>query len=137
MDVEATTRARYELDVRLRLRPALGTLPLSRIEPDLVERLYAQLRICKERCGGKGGHIRHRTAKPHECNDKCQAVSCHPLSTSSIRSLHWVLSSAMDSAVRWRWISQNPLTVVQPPPPSRPNPRPPSADEAARILTEA
>jgi integrase len=137
LDVEATTRARYELDVRLRLRPALGALPLSRIEPDLVERLYAQLRICKERCGGRGGHIRHRTAKPHECTEKCKAVGCHPLSTSSIRSLHWVLNSAMDSAVRWRWISQNPLAVVQPPPPSRPDPRPPSADEAARILTEA
>jgi integrase len=137
LDVEPTTRARYELDVRLRLRPALGVLPLSRIEPDLVERLYAQLRTCKDRCGGKGGHIRHRTTKPHECGEKCRAVDCHPLSSSSIRSVHWVLNSAMDCAVRWRWISQNPLDVVQPPPPPKPDPRPPSPKEAARILNEA
>ncbi|HET9656318.1 MAG TPA: hypothetical protein VFP72_13255 [Kineosporiaceae bacterium] len=53
LDVEPTTKRRYELDIRRRLRPVLGRLPLSRIEPDLVERLYAPLRTCRNRCGGK------------------------------------------------------------------------------------
>jgi integrase len=137
LDVEPTTKCRYELDVRLRLRPVLGHLPLSRIEPDLVERLYAQLRTCRDRCGGKGGHVKHRTRRPHECDDECRAVPCKPLSASSIRALHWTLSSAMKSAVRWRWISQNPLEAVRPPPPPKPHPQPPTAEQAARILTES
>jgi integrase len=137
LDVEPTTKRRYELDVRLRLRPVLGHLPLSRIEPDLVERLYAQLRTCRDRCGGKGGHVKHRTQRPHECDSGCRQTPCKPLSASSIRALHWTLSSAMKSAVRWRWIAQNPLEVVTPPPPPKPHPQPPTAEQAARILTES
>jgi integrase len=137
LHVEPTTKDRYEVDVRLRLRPVLGHLPLSRIEPDLVERLYAQLRVCRDRCGGKGNHVKHRTRLPHECDSECRPVPCKPLSASSIRALHWTLSSAMKSAVRWRWIAQNPLEVVKPPPPPKPHPRPPTAEQAVRILTEA
>jgi integrase len=137
LDVEPTTKRRYERDVRLRLRPVLGHLPLSRIGPDLVERLYAQLRTCRERCGGKGGHLKHRTQRPHDCDDTCRLVPCKPLSASSIRALHWTLSSAMKSAVRWRWISQNTLDAVQPPAPPKPHPQPPTAEQAARILTES
>lgn len=137
LDVGPTTRPRYERDVRLRLRPVLGSLPLSKLEPDLVERLYAQLRVCRERCGGRTTHIKHRTEKPHECDEKCHPVPCQPLSASSIRSLHWVLNSALKSAVRWRWIATNPLDVVEPPAAPTPNPRPPSAAEAGRILEEA
>ena len=137
LDVEPTTKVRYEVDIRLRLRPVLGHLPLSRIEPDLLERLYAQLRICRDRCGGKGNHTKHRTRRPHECDSECRPVPCKPLSASSIRALHWTLSSAMKAAVRWRWITQNPLETVKPPPPPKPHPRPPTAEQAARILTEA
>ncbi|HET9656650.1 MAG TPA: tyrosine-type recombinase/integrase [Kineosporiaceae bacterium] len=137
LDVGPTTKPRYERDVRLRLRPVLGSLPLSKLEPDLVERFYAQLRVCRERCGGKVRHIKHRTEKPHECDDRCRQVPCEPLSASSIRSLHWVLNSALKCAVRWRWIGTNPLDVVEPPPAPTPQPKPPAPAEAAQILTEA
>jgi integrase len=137
LDVEPATKRRYELDVRLRLRPVLGHLPLSRIEPDVVERLYAQLRTCRDRCGGTGSHLKHRTGKDHECDTRCTPAPCKPLSASSIRSLHWVLNSAMKAAVRWRWITHNPIEAVTPPPPPKPAPHPPSPEQAARILTEA
>jgi integrase len=61
LDVEPTTKHRYEVDVRLRLRPVLGHLSLGRIEPDLVERLYARLRVFRDRSGGKGNHVKHHT----------------------------------------------------------------------------
>ncbi len=34
LDVEATTRTRYEGIIRIHLRPALGSLPLSKVDGD-------------------------------------------------------------------------------------------------------
>jgi integrase len=59
------------------------------------------------------------------------------LAASSIRQVHWILSGAYKRAVRWRWVAHNPLTETEPPAPPRPDPRPPSAGEAAQILLEA
>jgi integrase len=137
VDVEPTTKARYELDVRLRLRPALGTLPLAQIEPDVIERYYAQLRKCRDRCRGRTQHVKHKTTRTHECDSACQPVPCKPMSSSSLRSLHWVLNSAFKAAIRWRWITRNPLDAVTPPAAPNPDPRPPSPSDAARLLIEA
>ena len=38
---------------------------------------------------------------------------------------------------RWRWIAHDPISQTQPPAPTRPDPHPPTAKEAARILVEA
>ena len=81
-------------------------------------------------------HLKHRTTKDHTCDSDCVAVDCKPLSTSSLRSLHWVLSSAFALAVRWRWIGLNPLDVVSLRP-LPPDPRPPSAAEVGQLLDEA
>jgi integrase len=43
----------------------------------------------------------------------------------------------MARAVRWRWVSVNTVESAEPPPPPKPAPSPPSADEAARLLSEA
>jgi integrase len=136
LDVGPTTRRRYDMDIRLRLRPVLGNIPIARVEADMIERYYSQLRVCRERCQGRG-HTRHRTPREHECDDRCGGNECLPLSVSSIRSIHSVLSSAFKAATRWRWISVNPLDVVQVPAPTQPDPHPPSPAEAARILEEA
>ena len=61
---------------------------------------------------------------------------CKPLSASAVRQIH-ALSSACKRAVRWRWINVNPLDNVEPPAATRRNPRPPTAEQAARICTEA
>ena len=53
------------------------------------------------------------------------------------RQIHWVLSGAMERAVRWRWIAVSPTGSAQPPLPPAPKPSPPSAKEAARLLEEA
>jgi len=136
VDVEPTTKKRYGQDVK-RLREVWGKLQLSQIQPDVVERYYAQLRRCRERCKGREKHVKHRRMKAHECDEMCVQVPCKPLSVSSIRSLHWVLVSAFHQAVRWRRIGQNPLEAVQAPAAKPPDPRPPSSQEAARILAEA
>ena len=48
-----------------------------------------------------------------------------------------ILSGALKRAVRWRWLSTNPIEHAEPPPQPAANPQPPSPEEAARILNEA
>jgi integrase len=59
------------------------------------------------------------------------------MAASSVRQIHWILSGAMERAVRWRWIAVSPVGAAQPPGPPKSNPSPPSAEDAARLLREA
>jgi integrase len=59
------------------------------------------------------------------------------LSPASIRVVHAVLGGAFGSAVRWDWISVSPVEQTRAPSVPRPNPVPPTAREAAAILTAA
>lgn len=52
VDVEPTTKKRYEGIIERHLRPTLGKLRLSQLDGDVLDSLYAQLRQCRERCGG-------------------------------------------------------------------------------------
>jgi integrase len=59
------------------------------------------------------------------------------MAASSIRQVHWILSAALAVAVRWEWIRSNPADIAKKPKQRRPQPEPPSADEAARIVAAA
>ena len=54
-----------------------------------------------------------------------------------MRHIHFILSGAYKKAVRWRWVAASPISQAEPPAAPKPNPHPPTPDEAARILTEA
>src|SRR5439155_19697718 len=97
---------------------------------------YAQLRTCRSRCGGRQS-VEHRTTGDHTCDDRCGAHECKPLSASAVRQMHAILSSACKRAVRWRWINTNPLDHAEPPAAARPDPQPPTTEQAARICTAA
>jgi integrase len=56
---------------------------------------------------------------------------------SSVRECHAVLSGALSAALRWGWISVNPLEAVKRPRQKHPQPDPPSTEEAARIVSAA
>lgn len=49
-ELEASTRSAYETNVRTHIGPALGTLPISKLTPQILERFYAELRRCRARC---------------------------------------------------------------------------------------
>lgn len=51
--------------------------------------------------------------------------------------IHAILCGAFGRAVRWGWIAISPMDQVEPPSVPRPNPTPPSAADAARILEAA
>ena len=59
------------------------------------------------------------------------------LSAARVKRIHGVLSSALNTAVRWRLIDRNPCREVSPPRVSQPEIRPFSLDEAKRFLAAA
>jgi integrase len=122
-----------------RARSAVGNTSLTRLAQLGVrtfEQLYAELRVCRRRCKGRT-FIEHRTHRAHDCDQRCVPHTCRPLSVSSVRECHAVLSGALNAALRWGWIAVNPLEAVKCPRQQHPQPDPPSAEEAARIVSAA
>jgi integrase len=59
------------------------------------------------------------------------------LGEGTIRHAHNLLNGAFSLAVRWEWVGSNPVAKAVAPTVPAPNPEPPSALEAARIVSEA
>ncbi|MGH3935750.1 MAG: tyrosine-type recombinase/integrase, partial [Pseudonocardiaceae bacterium] len=137
--VEDGTRASYQLLIERFIRPALGNTSLSRLGrlgPRPFEQFYAELRTCRRRCHGRA-FVEHRTPRPHDCDQRCAPHACTPLTVSTVRQCHAVLSGALSAAKRWGWITVNPLDAAQRPRIPTPQPNPPSPEEAARIANAA
>ncbi|MFG1635634.1 tyrosine-type recombinase/integrase [Pseudonocardia alni] len=126
----------YRGYVKNHIEPLVGRLKVGELDAEILDSFYAELRRCRIHCTGSE-LIDHRTAKRHECDDRCGPHRCKPLSNTVVRHIHFVLSGAYKRAVRWRWLAVNPLAQAEPPPMPKPNPRPPSAEQAARTLNKA
>ncbi len=172
-DVEENTRRSYEMYTRRYVKTAppgrpgtkaLADVAIGKINVQLLEEFYAELRRCRDRCNARvavdhridGPHecrvVRHRrppgrpsaqAVREHDCTTakcvivECRPHKCRPLSPSSIRQIHIAISSALGAAVRWDWIKSNPAKIAKKPRLPTPEPDPPSAEEAARILAAA
>lgn len=136
LDVEETTLERYEQAIRIHIRPLLGHLPVAKLDGETLDSHQALLRRCRAHCDGRP-FVEHVATGAHECTDRCVPHVCRPLATSSIRKVHFCLSGALARAVRWRWITVNPLDQAEPPRGSTSDPDPPTSEQAAAILTVA
>ncbi len=136
LDVDVNTRRGYEGYIRNYIRPLLGKLPVGRLDGETLDSFYQILRTCRVRCGGRK-FIEHRTAKEHECDHRCHPHECDPLSTSAIRQIHWCLSGALKRAIRWKWITVNPLGQAEPPKAVPADPQPPTPEQAAAIINKS
>lgn len=136
IDVGRNTKRAYTGYLRKHVRPFVGHLKAGALDADALDSLYAEMRRCRVHCTGRGG-VDHRTPRPHECDGRCRPHVCRPLGNSTIRDIHQVLHGAYKKAVRWRWVSSNPVDHAEPPPAPAPDPRPPTADDAARLVREA
>lgn len=116
--------------------PFLGKEKVGSIDADVLDSLYAELDRCRGHCLG-AKQVDHRTSREHECDKRCRPHECRPLAASSIRQIRWVLSGAFRRAQRLRWVATDPMELAEPPPRTPPNPRPPSPEEAARIVNAA
>ncbi|GAA1840586.1 hypothetical protein GCM10009772_17780 [Pseudonocardia alni subsp. carboxydivorans] len=136
LEIEDTTRNGYEQMVRLYIGPLLGAIPVGRMDGEVLDTFYSQLRRCRRRCSRRRGQVDHRVVGDHECNGRCRPHVCRPLGASYLRQMHSLLNGAFARAVKWRWLGVNP--VEQADAPSQPPPDPhPTAEQAARIVEEA
>jgi integrase len=119
--LEDTTRDRYEGLVRLYIRPMLGDLAAGKLDAELLESFYARLQRCRDLCSGRrrAGH------------------QCRPLSGSTVRKIHYIISAALEQAVRWRHLGVNPAALAIAPSANHTEPDPPSAEEAAAVIGAA
>jgi hypothetical protein len=131
-----TTLDLYRTHVRNHISPVLGDVKVGQLDAEILDSFYGELRRCRRRCSGRRT-IEHRVAEPHECTERCVPHQCKPLAPTTIRHIHFILSGAYKRAVRWRWLTVNPMAQAEPPPAPKPNPRPPTAAQAARIVNES
>lgn len=94
------------------LRGGIGGLPLKKLRAWELDRFYDQL------LAGGGTNGRR-------------------LSPGTVRKVHTVLRLALEQAVRWRWLTENPALHASPPSAPRREPKPPAADEARALLEAA
>lgn len=151
----STTRTRYESVIRNHIAPILGDLPLTKLDVDVLDSFYAELRRCRIHCRGKN-EIDHRTLREHACDEHtgepcsprrpescracrraCKPHACNPLAPRTVLKAHWILSGAMDRAVARNWIGTNPTEHAARPSSPNPSPQAPSAEQAAQIVNTA
>ncbi|MDQ4115986.1 MAG: site-specific integrase, partial [Actinomycetota bacterium] len=138
LEVEPTTLATYVTLARGHIRPLIGRQKVGALHARVFDSFYAELRRCRVHCDRRDRTlVDHRTSQNHKCDKRCGSHRCKPLSKSTIRQIHVILSGALKRAVRWGWIARNPIENAEAPPQATPSPCPPTAQEAARILEEA
>lgn len=83
----------YEHIIRRHIVPSLGSITLTQLKPEHMQRYYAEKLACG-RCDGKGS-----------------------LSAKTVRHHHITLHDALECAVKWGLLSRNPLDATAPPRP--------------------
>jgi integrase len=139
-EVAVTTRVTYESLIRTHIRPALGAVPLTKLHrgaAEILESFYGDLRRCSRRCDRRP-FVEHRASGLHDCAELgCAPHRCRPLAASSVRQIHAIISGALSAAVRWGWLPFNPADMARLPARLKPQPHPPGARDAARIIEAA
>jgi integrase len=122
--LEDTTRDRYEDLVRIYIKPRIADVVAGKLDAEMLESFYARLLRCRELCAGRSraGH------------------KCRPLTGSTVRKIHYVISAALEQAVRWRHLGVNPAAVAIAPSanhtePTHPVPRRPPQSSAPHGAT--
>ncbi|ADD45855.1 tyrosine-type recombinase/integrase [Stackebrandtia nassauensis] len=136
LKISENTRSAYESEVANHIRPLLGHLRIADIDAEVLDSFDAKLRTCRAHCEGRR-FTEHRTKRPHDCDDRCGPHLCKPLAEYSIAHIRAVLSGVFKRAIRWKWITVNPMAQAEELELPPPDPQPVSAVEAARIANEA
>jgi hypothetical protein len=136
LSVEATTLDSYETFIRNHIRPLIGDVQVGRIDGEILDSFYKQLRTCRSHCRGKK-FVQHYVKGDHKCDKRCKPHVCRPLAAGSLRKIQAILNGAGKRAVRWGWLGRNPFELSEPIAAARPDPQPPTAEQAAVIAAEA
>jgi integrase len=147
--ISPNTLANYRRYADQKLLPALGRLPLARVDTATIDRLYAELRQRGSKCqhcyrrirdgqpAMRPGEVFHLRFSGEERVHQTDCVQGIPMTPSAIRDVHAVLSGAFKQAMVWGWISHNPVPLTTPPSVEQPDTRPPEIGQAERLIETA
>jgi integrase len=113
-NLRPTTVRSYEQLIRVHILPALGTVPLQKLQPAAVQDFYTT-KLNGGRADGKAGG----------------------LAPSTVRHLHLILRESLQQAVNWEWVARNAAVATKPPHAPRPSVKTWSVDEMRRFLAVA
>ncbi len=111
-ELEMTTRHCYQDYITSKILPALGDVQARKITVETLDRFYAELR---KRGGAKG----------------------QPLAPMTVRQIHFIIRAALNLAVKWEWITDNPAERATVPRYVRQDVPPPTPDEVAAFMEAA
>jgi hypothetical protein len=135
-EVEQTTKDAYRANLGKHIQPQLPAGPAAAITAHTIEKFKAELRRCRDHCDGRP-RVDHRQAGDHACTQQCRQHVCTPLAKATVRKILFLISGAYQSAILWGWLHYNPVADVRIAAAPQPDPQPPTAEEAARILNAA
>jgi integrase len=124
------TGANYRHYIERKIKPALGPLPVRRLDPETLDTFYGELLA-------RGGTARVCVGTDPRTGKKRYATRPCPLSPSTVRGIHAVLSGALEQAVKWGWISHNPARLATKPAARKAKVSPPTVDQVATLLEAA
>jgi integrase len=143
------TAANCRRCIELKIKPALGSLAVSRLDTATLDRFYAELRQRGSRCQHCYRRMRkgEQPMRPGEVfrlaftgKERVHQTDCVqgiPMTASAIRDVHAVLSGALQQAVVWGWRSDNPARSATPPAQTKAEVAPPKARQAVRLIETA
>jgi integrase len=141
-EVEETTKDGYRANLRKHIQPQFKAGPAAEITAHTIEKFKAELRRCRDHCDGRP-RVEHRKSRgqrksgEHTCTARCRRHVCTPLAKATIRKILFLISGAYQTAQLWGWLHYNPVEDVRVPAAPPPDPQPPTAEEAARIMNAA
>ncbi|MFI6562758.1 hypothetical protein [Streptomyces sp. NPDC050534] len=128
-ELDETSYERVEGIIRNYLKPTFGDLKAGKLTAEMLELFYARLRQCQEQCEGRrNGKTEPKTKRKHVCE---------PLAANSVRKIHFILRPALNRGLRWGYVTTNVAALAEPPSQPKPNPDPPTPEEAVLALNTA
>ncbi len=106
-NVKPATAAKYEQDIELYIKPAIGSVLLQKLQPPAIQKMYNDLKktgrkIIKE--------DKPKVEEPKAGKEK-KAPAAKPLSPKTIRNIHGCLHRALQQAVLLGYIRVNPTEI--------------------------
>jgi integrase len=143
------TAANYRRCIDLKIKPALGNLPVSRLDAATLDRFYAELRQRGSKCqhcyrrlrdglpAMRPGEVFRLRFGGVERIHETDCVRGIPMTPTAIRDVHAVMSGALKQAVVWRWVNENVARSASPPAVEKAEVTPPEAEQADLLIETA
>ncbi|HEV2782593.1 MAG TPA: hypothetical protein VGX25_24635 [Actinophytocola sp.] len=96
------------------VNPIVGTVKVHRLDVDVLDSFYRELKRCRDHCDGRA-FVQHRTTIPHECDHPCVPHECRGLTHERSGTSTSCRPVRTTGPKRWKWVTDNPMGDAKPP----------------------